>query len=132
LYDNKRNNSNNVFHEQIGAFKTSGPSFDLTKYDVGIGSINGSLITGGWEWEYFDLSLLDFGSLNLAAKLADGTFELSALASIWSPSFTIKIGDLNIKVSGHAGSVGSKIKIGKNGFDIGAAAAVGISIKVSW
>ena len=58
LHDNDRNDNRNAWHDQIIAVKPSGPSFDLKKGDIGLGSIEADLVTGGWDWNLELLVLL--------------------------------------------------------------------------
>ncbi len=71
LYDNKRHDPDNIFHEQILSGKASKPSWDMKNHNYGIGSISGTVYTGGWEWEHVNLSLLDFGTAKASAQYKD-------------------------------------------------------------
>ena len=109
LYDNRRHNPNSFFHEQILAFLFDKWSFDLTNGDLTLGEVNLTGITGGWEFEHIDLSLLDFGYVKLSGGLKDFGFDLTALASIYSPDIILKFGKVKITLTGEVGSVGGSI-----------------------
>lgn len=74
LYDNQRFNKDAVSHEQILAFTPSAPSLDLTEGNIGLGSLSVDAMTGGWEGEHANLSLLDFGHAEAGLELKDGEF----------------------------------------------------------
>ena len=97
LYDSKRFDPDRLFREQIISIKGSKPSFSLKNGDFALGLVSATLYTGGWEWENFDLSLLDFGKARLAAGIKDYQLDLTALASAWSPNATIKF--IGVKVT---------------------------------
>ena len=132
LYDNQRFNKNSVFHEQILAFTPSGPSFNLKEGNVGLGSLSVDALTGGWEGEHTNLSLLDFGHAEVSAEMSDGQVSVGALASIWSPSFSVTFFGVTIEVGAEVGAIGAGIDIGKKGFKANGAYAFGVSLSVSW
>ena len=132
LYDSKRHDPDGIFHEQILSAKVSKPSFDLKNDKLTLGSVKASVMTGGWEWENFDLSLLDAGTAKFSAGYDGGVVDVSAMASIWTPSATIKLGNIKVTLSFHAGSVGGKFKLGENGFDVAGATGWGGGLSVSW
>ena len=132
LYDNRRHNPNSVFHEQILSVDTSGPSWDISNGSIGIGSIEGSLITGGWEWEHANLSILDVGTVKAAAEINSNGVQIGAMASAYTPSFSFDIFGVQISISGHVGSVGLYGEFGKSGFSFGGAAGCGFSLSVGW
>ena len=132
LYDNKRNDPDKRFHEQAFVTSASGASFDLLEGEATLGSIDATLITGGWETENLDISLFDIGKAEASAGLSKGQFSLSAMASVWSPSVGFNIFGVNISLTAHAGSAGAKIEAGSRGFSIGAAAVFGVGLSVSW
>ena len=43
-------------------------------------------MTGEWEYEYCDISLLDFGHAEAGIKFSEGDIQLGAMASVYSPS----------------------------------------------
>ena len=132
LYDNKRDDPNNVFHEQIAVVSASEASFSLSEGDLTLGSVDATLMTGGWEFDNVDLSLLDIGRAEASAGISDGNLSLSAMASIWTPSITIDCFFFELSLSAHVGSVGGEIKIGPDEINVGAAAAFGASLSISW
>ena len=89
-------------------------------------------IVGGWEWENVDLSLLDVGTVKLSGGYENGVFDLSAMASLWTPSITVTMWDVDITISAHVGSIGGKYIMGNNKFDIAGAGGYGVGISASW
>ena len=132
LYDNDRFEDVNPFHEQIAVVSVSEPSFDVREGSFGLGSYGADLYTGGWEWEHFDLSLLDFGHAEVAAEYKDDSFAFGASACIWNPSMTFSFDHLAIQVGAEVGSVGAGISKSSDGFSAKAGGAVGFSVKVRW
>ena len=132
LYDNQRFNKDAVFHEQILAFTPSGSSFDLRTGNIGFGSLEVDAITGGWEGEYANLSLLDFGHAEAGAEIKNGDIMFGALASVWSPSFSFSIGKLSIEIGAEVGAVGAGFKKVNNGFSLFGAYGFGGSLTFSW
>ena len=132
ITDNKRNDPNRLYHEQTMVLSASGTSIDLPDGDCTLGGVDFTLLTGGWEFDTWDLSLFDIGRAQAGLGFEDNTFYASAIVSIWSPSVTWSMFGLNFSVSAHVGSVGKELKFGKDGFKIGAASAWGASISVSW
>ena len=131
LYDNQRF-KDSVFHEQILAFTPSGPSFNLKEGNIGLGSLSADAITGGWEGEHANLSLLDFGHAEVSAEMKDGQVSIGALASIWSPSFSVTIFGVTVEIGAEVGAIGVGIDVGKKGFKAKGAYAFGASLSVSW
>ena len=132
LYDNQRFNKDAVFHEQILAFTPSGPSFNLKEGNIGLGSLAVDGITGGWEGEHANLSLLDFCHAEVSAEMKNGQVSVGALASIWSPSFSVTFFGVTIELGAEVGAIGAGIDIGKKGFKAKGAYAFGASLSVSW
>ena len=132
LYDNQRFDKDAVFHEQILAFTPSGPSFNPKEGNVGLGSLSVDVLTGGWEGEHANLSLLDFGHAEISAEMKDSQVSVGALASIWSPSFSVTFLGITIEVGAEIGAIGAGIDIGKKGFQAKGAYAFGASLNVSW
>ena len=132
LYDNKRNSPKSVFHEQILSGNVSKPSMSLKKGTATLGSADITLITGGWEFEHLDLSLLDIGKAEIAAGFEDASLDIKAMATIWSPSISIMIWDVEITLSAEVGSVGANASFGSEGFDVGASWGYGFSISANW
>ena len=132
LYDNKRNSPKSVFHEQILSGSVSKPSMSLKKGTATLGSADITLITGGWEFEHLDLSLLDIGKAEIAAGFEDASLDIKAMATIWSPSISIMIWDVEITLSAEVGSVGANASFGSEGFDVGASWGYGFSISANW
>ncbi len=136
LYDNQRFNKDAVFHEQILAFTPSGPSWDPTEKNFGLGSLSVDAMTGGWEWEHADLSLLDFGHAEAGVELKNKRLSASAFASIWSPSFSFDVFGITFEIGAEVGSIGGTTKgsfsTGFDGFEIGLSIGFGLTIGASW
>ena len=138
LHDNQRFNKDAVFHEQILAFTPSAPSWNwsMEDFSVGLGSLSVDAKTGGWEGENANLSLLDFGHAEAGLELKNGKLNVGAMASIWSPAFSVNIFGVNVELGAEVGAVGLSAKgqfsAGKKeiGFSIGG--GVGFSFNVSW
>ena len=132
LYDNQRFDEDAFFHEQILAVTPSGPSFDLRTGNIGLGSLEVDAITGGWEGEYVNFSLFDFGHAEAGAEIKNGDIKFGALASIWSPSFSFSIGKLSVDIGAEVGAVGAGFKKVNNGFSLFGAYGFGGSFTFSW
>ena len=132
VYDNKRDDPDRVFHEQVLAVNASGASLSPKDGELTLGALDVTVMTGGWEFEHFDLSLLDLGKAEASAGLTDSQFSLSAMASIWAPSVTWTIWGVDISLSAHVGSVGAALELGSDGVEIGAASGWGIGLSISW
>ena len=128
LYDNQRSDPDSVFHEQIFAAKVSSPSISVKDGTATLGSANAYFMTGGWEFEHVDMSLLDIGNAKLSLGVENGTLNVAAMASAWTPSVTVVIWDVNITLSAHVGSVGGKLEVGSGNFEIGVAYGAGVSL----
>ena len=132
LYDNDRFEDKTPFHEQWLVFNFSKPSFDLKEGKIGLGSISFDLITGGWEWEHFDLSLLDFGHAEVSAEFFDGNLSVGAFASIWSPSVSFDIFGVRIELSVEVGAIGADLDVGAGGFSAKGAYLWGLGLSIDW
>ena len=132
LYDNQRSDPDSVFHEQIFAAKVSSPSISVKDGTATLGSANAYFMTGGWEFEHVDMSLLDIGNAKLSLGVENGTLNVAAMASAWTPSVTVVIWDVNITLSAHVGSVGGKLYMGKEGIGFDGSLGIGAGVSVSW
>lgn len=132
LYDNTRHKKDEVFHEQILSVGISTPSLDLASGDIGIGSIEVDAITGGWETEHFDLSLLDFGHAEAGAEVKNGKATVGAVASAWSPSFAVSFFGIKIEIGAEVGAVGAKATCSTGGISMTGAYIFGLSLAISW
>jgi hypothetical protein len=80
----------------------------------------------------------DLGTAKASAQYKDKKLSIGAMASIWTPSLSIKIWDVNIVLSAHVGSVGSHLVVGdpkggaKKGFKFDGAAVWGFGVSVAW
>lgn len=97
LYDNQRFDSDKLFHEQILVFDAPSVNADLTSMAVTRGG-SLTLVTGGWEWDHLDLSLLDFGRVSAEVSQSPSEFSANFGASVWSPSATFSAfgGELSV------------------------------------
>ena len=133
LYDNDRFKDENSWHEQFLVFTPSSkPSFNPKDVEIGIGSYSADLVTGGWEFENIDISLLDFGHAELTAQITNNGIEVNALASIYSPSTSFEIFGCTIEVGVEVGAVGGGFSVKSNKFSAGIAAIFGFNINISW
>jgi len=130
LYDNHRFGNDNAFHEQIFSYSVTPPSFDPTEGSFGLGGLEADFYTGGWEGNFIDFSLLDFGHIEAVAMHQNGVVSLGAMASIWSPSIALSFGDTKVELSLEVGAIGGKLRLG-NGFSLGCANGVGAGISVT-
>ena len=90
------------------------------------------LITGGWEWEHFDLSLLDFGHAEVSAEFSDGNLSVGAFASIWSPSVAFDIFGVRIELSVEVGAIGADLNLGTGGISAKGAFLWGLGLSIEW
>lgn len=136
LYDNDRFGNKNAWHEQLFVITPSGPSWDLENGSVGLGSVEGDVFTGGWEWEHADLSLFDLGHAEAGLEIKDGAIDIGAQASIWSPSASVTVGGVKTEVGIEVGAIGLSAKgswnVNSKGFEIYIAFGLGIKLSVSW
>ena len=132
LYDNTRFDSDRLFREQILSIMLDKWSFDLVNGELTLGELSLTVMTGGWEFEHLDLSLLDFGKAKLAAGYKDGELDITAMASIWAPYVTFELFGVEITASFHAGSIGGGLNIGKGKFIVGATYGLGGSLSFEW
>ena len=133
LYDNHRGRGKKTnFHEQIATIKTSSPNFSLKNNAMSVGSVKATLMTGGWEWEHVDLSLLDVGSAKASLGYQDYNFNVSAMATLWDPSITFKFFGVNVSLTANIGSIGVDYSAGTNGFKSSAGFGLGAGISFSW
>ena len=131
LYNNQRDDhSGTNFNEQWLGYDASPPSF--SGGDFSFGSITGYLGKGGWEWKNGSLSPFNYGKASLSGGYSSGVFSLSAMASLWAPSASLKLGGVSITVTGHIGSIGGNIYSDGSGFEVGVAFGAGASIGINW
>ena len=132
LYDNQRLDKNAVFHEQILAVTPSGPSFDLTTGNIGLGSLEVDAFTGGWEGEHANLSLFDFGHAEASLEVKDYQISVGAFASAWSPSFSVTVSGVTFEIGAEVGAVGVLGELGAHGAKLRISKAVGFTIGLTW
>ena len=95
LYDNKRFQRNAKFHEQLFVFNPIAPSNELTTMTFSVGG-SFTVITGGWENENADLSLLDFGKASAEAWFSPYDIGFKAGVAIWNPTYSFKVGSVTL------------------------------------
>ena len=133
LYDNSRLKNrqrllkkNKVFfHEQALVFEPVKASGDVGNFNVAVGG-SFTLATGGWEFENWDLSLLDMVQLTAGVGISPSHVEAEVGASLWSPSISFNLHNINVNISLSLG-VEYGVKYGKKlfGVDFG---VLGISL----
>ena len=142
LFGNKAQNAVlNQWHRGRAAYfqgityDVNSPSFDLMNGNIGLGHIDVSLIDGGWEFENIDITPFKMGTITLGAEMSAQSLEInvSAKATAWTPSVTLKIMGYNIEISADIISIGAVIKMDlKNGnYEVGAAYLAGANISIS-
>ena len=133
FYDNQRSRfKKSVFHEQVLAFTPSKPSLNLKEGNIGVGSLSIDALTGGWEGEYANLSLFDFGHAEVSFGMSDYHISVGAFVSAWSPSFSVNIFGATLEIGAEVGAVGKMLEFGKHGFKIKSADIIGITIGLTW
>lgn len=130
LYDNHRENPDSVYHEQWLAVQGTEPTLSLLDGTATFGSIKGTIVTGGWETEYVDISLFDFGSAEPTCGIENFTLNFTAMAAAWSPSITVSVWDYEITVEFYFVAAGVKYVSGEKGYHIGGAAIVGAGLSI--
>lgn len=96
-----------------------------------MGSLSVDAMTGGWEGEHANLSLLDFGHAEAGLELKDGEFYAGAFASIWSPSFSVNIFGVTVEIGAEVGAVGADVNIGNGKVSGKFAGGWGLSFGIS-
>ena len=130
VYDNQRIHPDSVFHEQFLAI-TPNTNASVNKKEMSAGG-SFDLVTGGWETENMDLSLLDFGHAEANLKLdKDGT-KIGALASIWSPSITFNFWLIEISYEVEVGAIGIGYERDISSIKFGGSLGLGSALKISW
>lgn len=130
LYDNKRHDPNSIFHEQILVWGGSGPSISLNDGEFTIFSAEVALMTGGWEFEHVDLSLLDVGSVSVDVEFSKQGVHIGGFASIWNPSLSINVYDYTLELDFLIGSVGGSFEVSEDAFGFGYAAGCGFDVSI--
>ena len=132
LYDNDRFRDETPFHEQIIVISGHEASFDIKDFEFSAGFISGDLYTGGWEFEYVDISLFDVGHVEAGATMSKEGFCAQAIASAWSPSASVTIFGVEFGIGAEVLSVGAEASFTSKGFKIGAALLGGVEITINW
>ena len=60
--------------------------------------------------ENANLSLLDFGHAEAGLEVKNGKLNVSAMASVWSPSFSVNILGFNVEIGLEVAAVGLSAK----------------------
>ena len=138
LYDNQRFHKDSVFHEQIAAITVDTPSVDVASLTASAG-VEFDLMTGGWGWgdDAFaaDLSLLDVGHAELGASIGISGIELTAMASMWSPSASVTLFGIEISIGAEIGAVGLGVDADfslDGGISLKGAFWLGLGIGIDW
>ena len=138
LYDDQRGKIyDGPFHSQVFAYEQEsspvlGYSPDSNSWGLSAGKHSFSAMTGGWEWEHFELSLFDMGTAEAAAGVSTDGIEASAMVSFWSPSATLKLGDLDITLGLNWMAAGATLTASKKGVKVGVADVFGVNLELRW
>ena len=132
FYDIDRFENKTPFHEQYIVFKGSKPSFNIKERTFGLGSISIDLMTAGWEWDKFDLSIFDFGHLELGLEFVDNELYASAFVSVWSPSVEFKIFGVSFELSFEVGAIGAELNLDNGKIYAKGAYGWGFGISIDW
>ena len=91
------------------------------------------MLTGGWEGQYVDFSLLDLGHVTATASVAPGGYqEIEFLASVWSPSLELNILGVKVEIGGEILAIGGGTSTGYQSFGFSLALGLGFSFSVDW
>ena len=139
LYDNRRHDPTNPFHETFFDLSGSaGFNFEFSPGEkikpsdltVGVGA-SLTLMTGAWEFDYLDIGLLNFGNASAFIGALSNYSGIGASVSIWSPEITLKLKHVNITLGFDVGSIGFKAGVVngqyQGGISYGWGAHIGIS-----
>ena len=97
-----------------------------------MGSISIDLMTAGWEWEYLDLSIFDFGHLELGLEFKDDELYAGAFISVWSPSVEFKILGVVFELSFEIGAIGAELNLENGKIYAKGAYGYGFGISIDW
>ena len=77
--------------------------------------------------------MLDLGNVKLSGGLKDFGFDLTAMASVYSPDITLKFGKVNITLTAEVGAIGGSIIVDPSSgkYSIKGAYGYGFGISVS-
>ena len=89
-----------------------------------------ALITGGWEGDYVDISLLDLGKVSLYAGKSKSFVGLGAMATIWSPEVSVNILGWDIALGADIGSIGLEAGMKNGKYTFGASYGWGFHVSV--
>ncbi len=137
LYDNDRFRDDNAFHEQLLVVNFNPADFDMMDGDLTLVDADFDFITGGWETDYVDVSLLDFGHVeaSFGIDIDEGKFSYGAMASVWSPSISFSLFGCDITLGLEILSVGMRREVDLNTTSASYAQGYGLwgwSIEVDW
>ena len=126
LHDNHRKNPGGPFHEQLLVID-GGIVADVLNEGLSVDA-SATLITGGWEWDNVDLSLLDFVRASIALGVSDEVIGAQAIAVIWDPSIAFNIGSKTLEISVYVGGYGAELAYANGKLNIGYAGPWGFGI----
>ena len=133
LGDNRRFKPNSVYHEQVLRVKPTPISVNAKKGNENISAgIEADILTGGWEGDYVDLSLLDVGHAEASVNVSRKGVNVGALVSIWSPSLEVDCFIFTLTLSAEVGALGYRAKADDTGIKIGGAAGIGGFLEITW
>ena len=105
--------------------------YNIDAWSFGFG-ISADLFTGGWETEYTDLSLFDFGHSEANFEISNDGFNIGAMASIWNPSLEFSVWGVTLEIGAAVGSVGIGGKKEANSIEYKIGLGTGGFFKISW
>lgn len=113
------------------------PDFDMNDGDLTIVSAEFDFITGGWETDNVDVSLLDLGHAEVAFEfnVDEGKFSVGAMASVWSPSVSFTLFGCEITLGLEILAVGMQTDINLNTTSASYSRGYGLwgwSIELDW
>ena len=137
LYDNDRFRDNNAFHEQLLVVNVAPPDFDMNDGDLTFVSAEFDFITGGWETDNVDVSLLDLGHAEASFEINvdEGKLSVGAMASVWSPSVSFTLFGCEITLGLEILAVGMQADINLNTTSASYSRGYGLwgwSIELDW
>ena len=110
LYNSERLYSNRTFREKIFTLTTSSPAFSINDCNFSTGTFDFTVISGAWKANDVTYSLLDMGEFSAGAGFTEKEFGVFATASIWAPSVSFVLWDMDITISLKVGSIGFEAK----------------------
>ena len=127
LYDSKRHDPDGVYHEQI---LSGSLEYGIDPQAVLGAGVSLTAISGRWEWDNFELGLMNFGKAEAYVGKGKGFKGGGAIVSLWSPDITFTIFDLSITIGANVGSIGAEVDL-SNGFKASYANGFGFTFSVT-